>query len=864
MNNFDVKEGSGKLNWKLKGLFWLISLESFIVCVTLYLLPKDTSRAVFLGLTLQRLLMILVVLVGGVIFAGLTFKPEKVTKAINKITETGWIYKFILGFLILLSITAFSLSQIPAQMLQSTFLKAYQRIQPILNWLWIIGFELGIFLFLRNRKFQFENVQKEKKELIIAGGIGLFLIGMYLIMRRTGFGIKPDVVGWGGATSPILSWQIWLSLLIGITSTTILNKISLRFPKARYLVYLTPVLIYLCTVLIWMRQPVQVSFFAPRVRPPNFEVYPYSDAGYYSASAENILAGNGLLGFGNGEILSWQVAPRPLYISLLAYLIAITQGDYSNLILLQTLVLALIPVSGYYIGRKLHGDILGVFIAFLFIFKEINTIRATEYISVSQSKLILADLPTQLVVLGISLIAIKFLRSADKKNKLALLTGGSIGVAMLFRTQTVLFLPFLIIIDLINLKIFRAWIPRAVLMVMGTVFVISPWMIRNLAHTGKFIFDQQIAMVSGRYQLDSKQQETSGEDITPIAGGIGSLARVLLNDPAHVIYFTGEHFINNELTSLMTFAPQKVISSIPYLFGTTKIWNGEEISFNPTESVIYCFTLLIIAIGTIFSYHKLKLAGLIPLFLQTVYHISNSLARNSGGRYTIPVDWVNIVYFAAGVIQIGLWISFLFFSRQEAKVDNINSSYKNELTPFKSKPIRAVIIASLVLLGIGSIIPITEILFSSKGTIHLDGNKSSDMEIINELSISKDEKGKIIASIQEKGYLVFRGVELYPRFYPSNQGEPGSYWAAYSPMPTCRMGFILLDNKGLIQSILYLKVPPDVFPSRAKVTMIGSNETVKLGKSIIDIVQAKYVILEGENPIVVEGLDEPMPNCRVH
>ena len=202
-----------------------------------------------------------------------------------------------------------------------------------------------------------------------------------------------------------------------------INKLSQHYPKIRHIQFLIPILIYLFTVVLWVAQPFQTSYFAPRVRPPNYEVYPYSDAMFYSASAENVLNGNGFLGWGNNEMLSWQVTPRPYYISLLAYFIFLAQDDYFKLIFIQTLLLALIPVTGFIIGKKIHGNALGVFIALLLIFKEINTIQATQYISVSQSKLLLADQPTQLVVLGLSLIVIMYLQATHNKNKMALVTG---------------------------------------------------------------------------------------------------------------------------------------------------------------------------------------------------------------------------------------------------------------------------------------------------------------------------------------------------------------------------------------------------------------------------------------------------------
>jgi hypothetical protein len=853
-----------QINRRLKGLFIIFALECLVVCILLFMLPKDPNSSVMFGMSFQRLLMTLTVLVVGASCFGIAFKPELISKPLDNIIGSDFSKNILLFFFIALSITAFSFSQIPVEMIKSTLLNAYQRIQPILYLIWITSLQFVIFLFLISEKTHSIFIQKYKKEMLIAGGTGLTLIIIFIIMQITRFGVKPDVVGWGKATPPILSWQIWLSLAISIVLYLVTNKLTLRHPKARKYYIFIPVLIYICTVIIWLNQPTPVSYFAPRVRSPNFEIYPYSDAGYYYASAENILTGNGLLGFGNERLLSWQVAPRPFYISILAYFIYLTHGDYSKIIVLQTLLLALIPVVGYFIGKKMHGYLLGNFIAFLLIFKEINTIQATKYLTTSNSKLLLADLPTQLIVLGLAYILIMYFRSEDNKNNKAIIVGGSIGLAMLFRTQTVLFLPFFLVLDLIHHKKFTPWVPRAILMFFGTLLVISPWMIRNLVHTGNFTFDHQIGMVSGRYQLDTKNAVTPDEDNLPSEGGINSVINVIFSNPKQVISFFGAHFLNNELTSLMTFAPQSMISSIPYLFESTKIWNGGELILNFPQIIMECLILLIITCGYILAYKRIKLAGLIPLVIQTVYHVSNSLARNSGGRYTIPVDWVNCVYFAAGILQIGIWFMFLINPKLDGAVTAINIFYKTRMKSCKPNPVSLFLLVGVVLVGIGCFIPITEYLFTINNHSMSARNVRSGIFNINTVEIPEADKVEINTSILENHYQVIQGLALYPRFYPSNQGEPGSNWAAYTPMPTCRMGFILLDGVGEKQAYIYLRRPPTEFPSQSNAIVIGSLTETQSSGYYHEVIKVKYVIITGDHPIIVRGLENPISNCRNH
>ena len=81
--------------------------------------------------------------------------------------------------------------------------------------------------------------------------------------------------------------------------------------------------------------------------------------------------------------------------------------------------------------------------------------------------------------------------------------------------------------------------------------------------------------------------------------------------------------------------------------------------------------------------------------------------------------------------------------------------------------------------------------------------------------------------------------------------------------PPAAWVFYLLDGVGVKQSYVYLHNPPDSFPSRLPAIVIGTYTQKETGSYYADLIKVKYVILDKENPIVIEGLDEPVPNCRV-
>ena len=140
------------MNSKIRSLFLIIALESLAASVFLFLLPKDPNNSVLLGLSFQRLLIILITLSIGGFFVVFSFQTGRVSKIIDKIIETSWIYKILLGILLLFAATAFLLSQIPIDLISITMQNAYQRFQPTLYFTWIVCLQLGMFIYLSKEK----------------------------------------------------------------------------------------------------------------------------------------------------------------------------------------------------------------------------------------------------------------------------------------------------------------------------------------------------------------------------------------------------------------------------------------------------------------------------------------------------------------------------------------------------------------------------------------------------------------------------------------------------------------------------------------------------------------------------------------
>ncbi len=73
------------------------------------------------------------------------------------------------------------------------------------------------------------------------------------------------------------------------------------------------------------------------------------------------------------------IPPRPLYIFVLSLFHLIGGNHYDSIIVLQTLVLALLPVLLYWIGTEFYGAPAGVLAAVLYILRETNAILSAPF-----------------------------------------------------------------------------------------------------------------------------------------------------------------------------------------------------------------------------------------------------------------------------------------------------------------------------------------------------------------------------------------------------------------------------------------------------------------------------------------------------
>jgi 4-amino-4-deoxy-L-arabinose transferase-like glycosyltransferase len=410
------------------------------------------------------------------------------------------------------------------------FLSAYERLSPLL-WYVLILLIQGSFLLLYLRTgFHPSNLSSYKPVYISSLIFFCFLFIAVIFISFTRLGITPDPAYWGEPGVAILGWQFAVALNLGFALFCIAFYMS-----AGTLDILLPLIIYLAAVALWLSIPVNVlasSFYMP-ISSQTFQTFPYSDAGYYDQMAHSVLIGHPYLG---------EIPTRPLYIFLLTVLHSLFGEDYRRIIAGQTLVLAVIPVVMYYLGKKLHSRAAGVTIALFFIFRELTTLLISSNTRVSNTKTLLVDLPTLLLLLLSCLFVFRWLESKSRRD--AFIAGGMFGLLLLLRTQSMLLLPFILLVALLVL----GWKNRSFylltsIFLLGLIIAIAPWLIHNYLQIGAFAFDApfQYKVIASQYaysgNLDIQSYDFEGKGLGRI------LIEFALKDPKFVFGFITDHFL---------------------------------------------------------------------------------------------------------------------------------------------------------------------------------------------------------------------------------------------------------------------------------------------------------------------------------
>ncbi len=416
----------------------LVTLESAAALCVLVSIPSDSKNAIFIGFSISRLLLISgvtgILLVSLFLSIWLFIPSSNVNRAVKYIDDffsnsnkqaillCACVLFTGLGILFLLT---------PAERLGEAFA---QRLSPVIMLVMVIALQMlaGWFLWMQ-KKIYWSQWAQWKNPLTISATVLIFFIVLWIGIAWTGIGIKREPSGWLSPGTPLLAQQLMFAWVIGLVFILFAKKLD-QYKRTDLII---GICLWLTACLVWWLQPMlRSSYFAPDPTPPNFEYYPYSDAALYDEFAQNLLIG------GSRQI---GLTHRPLYSLFLALLHKLGGYGFQNVLFIQVLILAFIPVVGYLLACSIGSRSAGILTALLLIFREKNSIALTNVIEVSHVKLLMSDVPTMLLILLFIYFYVKWLQDEENRLVFGVLAGACFGLAVFIRSQAQLLIPIVLI-----------------------------------------------------------------------------------------------------------------------------------------------------------------------------------------------------------------------------------------------------------------------------------------------------------------------------------------------------------------------------------------------------------------------------------
>lgn len=807
---------------------WLTAQGGFIAVAFLLFLPSEGSG--FLGLSLARW-GLLVLLLGLSTACGLLAlmlqHGQPFAHRVAQILSQPQVLKGILGVSVVLGVVCVYLVLLTAKFTDAFVSARLVRLLPLVVWLLWLAF-LNLLLLPRLR---LENKQWPAEKAIWKPALwaGLALFSLAVFMGYSGLGLQPDRTGWDTPGTPVLNTQVAVGWLIALVVAGVLawanRKLAWRFTRLDAALAL---LIWALAAGLWIAQPILPTYFSPAPTAPNFEFYPNSDAATVDVAAQHLLIGAGLP----------DVIEKPLYSTFLALLHVLAGQSYANVVNAQILVLALFPAMLYFVAKRLHTRFAGVLLAAMVTLREVNALALSGDILVSHSKLLMTDLPAALALAAFTLLLLHWLQRQPRNPLWALAVGAALGLMLLLRSQTLIFLPFLMLLAFWQAG--GGWRPRlqlAAVLLVGFALAALPWLLRNAQRTGQFGYSQPLQMLymAKQYSLTPELADPGFPTDTPVEDyvrlGSAHVRAFVLTHPGEVAGFITAHTLRNEVSSLLALPMRFDLSDRlvafynlqPYWQGLEgRLWNeccsldsyvtstpywGAWEGDLPSEAWLpLLFNLAVIAVGIGAAWRKLGWLTLVPIGLHLLYSISTALARVSGWRLILPADWVVLLFYCVGLGQLTLWLGgFLFGSQRQAEAQPVAET--QSVAPGRRTLLAA---AALVLLA-GATIPLVELAVPSR---YADLDRAAALQRLQAAGLDGE------AFLQQPEARLYWGRGLYPSHYPAGGGLPSNEADAFSPQPFARLSFRLVGPQVYDQVALPATIA-SAFPNASDVLVLG-------------------------------------------
>ena len=685
----------------------------------------------------------------------------------------------------------------------------YDRINGLLQLVFLFISKIWIFWLFQKKRFALCTDKSNNPGIIAGIVLSVVIVMAVLIVALTGMGIGTGTQFWGKSGIPILHWQVGAALVVMAAMVLLDGHFFASKPTWQKDVVVI-VLFWLAAFFLWQSIATPVSRFVTASYPPNYTAYPYSDAGDYALEAQAILAGNGF---------PYGFLDKPLHLTFLAILSWLTGSDYARVMLAQVAVMALIPGLIYLLVSKISNRAAGITAGVLVIFMQANNLSIADRVQATNVKMAMSEPLTALLLMLFCLSVVNWWKSPQKLWLHAAVSGALLGLTALVRLNTLVILPFILVVWLFafNIRHRQTWL-AALIFVLFCVLGQVPWAVRNQVLEGNALdsyYSKVLGVVFKRRinptieLIPATKTPTPGteqregnppvvEDEKTDAGswltladaftrtGLHNLVAVSLSLPASIYHQGLEETIRQ-----------------PYW---DQEWNG---TFVPYGQIALALSLLAVALGFAISWKRSGVISLIPMLILLTYLLSNTISMVSGGRYIIPVDWVLPAYFAMGLAGLVTW---LFRLQPGGETEAIETS----------------IVAKKLWLQLAVILVVASLPMTLSLLIPKQFKPEDNAAVLEEIrSLQADWPAGYSASdldsLAASADGSFKtGWAMFPRWMKTGQGDTAGQGSAFSALPFDHLSFSMIsDDVYPFDAVLPVDQSIEPLPNASKVILAG-------------------------------------------
>ncbi|GAB4501280.1 MAG: hypothetical protein Fur0035_08220 [Anaerolineales bacterium] len=661
---------------------------------------------------------------------------------------------------------------------------------PFFYWVIFTDFSLLLLIFLA-QKPDLRVLWQNHKTALMAGALSLLTLILLTLFTLNFQGTSYEDY-WYGAGVPLLAGQVFLAFLLGLA--------ALALPKTWRSAALFA-LIWLIAAALWAREPVRASFFVTRPLPPNGEFYPYADPSVFDINSQYALIGQGL---NNGVFYD-----RALYPFFLTLLHTFFGQNYQTLMAAQAALFAILAALLFLIGEKIHSRAAGIILAALITLRGLNSIAASAWIDTSAPKHMLTDFPTALGLAVFTLLVLHWLEKPSARWPFFGWAAGALAFSSLLRPHVMLLAA-----PLLALALWRGSRQRLALLAFGLIAFsasIGPWAFFGGDVSLIDLYRSRIeSVINERYRPAPPAPEPS--PLTPESSAPGfHLAAVKpaptfapQNEPP----FPVRHFAHNLLTSALIFPTSPQFFTLKEVLRGgdpfwDEAWRGE---MTAAQAGWLTLSLLILALGSGAAFAKSGWRGLLPWGVFFTYAAANSLARTSGGRYLVPMDWLPLLYFALGLAEIP-HLALGLLKRQPALRGESLAPAGQKSAAWQMRAAGTILTLGLL----GGLLPLSNHLYPVRYTKDENTLRQAAAQVLGAQQVE--------TFLAQPGALILEGRALYPRFLKSGQYLPLTS-EEILPQPYGRLMFTLIGPQGQ-REIFIRDLMEEVLPNGADVLAIG-------------------------------------------